>query len=199
MFAQARITVSLALSLILSLIYSPAASFAQSCIHEQRYNAAARAAVRPHRLWHGTTGTLPVPPGVLKRIRITLHREDPPDPEDRVDINTFPATIVTLGATSYQAIEVNASGIVCGATGNCPIWLFERNTGAALITDNGYDFLYTRTLNHGYPDISVQHNLSCCDGTRNDYSFNGTQYKLLRSVVEETQSRPRFLELYRRP
>ena len=94
-----------------------------------------------------------------------------------------------MGTTPHLSIEVTASGIVCGATGNCPIWLFDRNTGAMLITNNGYDILYADTLHHGRPDISVQHNLSCCDGTRHNYRFNGTQYKLLRSVIE-IQPRP---------
>jgi hypothetical protein len=178
-----------ALFLVLSLTHSPAVSFAQSRPKEQRYNTVARAALHTQRLWGGTVDTLPVSPHALRHIRAVLHREGPLDPEDRVDVGAFAAIIVTLGTTPHQAIEVTASGYLCGATGNCTVWLFDRNTGATLITDNGYDFLYAHTLHHGLPDISVQHNLSCCEGTRNNYRFDGIRYKLLRSVTEETQPR----------
>jgi hypothetical protein len=67
---------------------------------------------------------------------------------------------------------------VCGATGNCPIWVFDSETGDLLLSAVGWELRVETTVHHGYYDMVTRQNMSAMSGIRDRYRFNGRAYKI---------------------
>ncbi len=73
---------------------------------------------------------------------------------------------------------------VCGATGNCPIWVFDSETGNLLLSVNGWELRAETTVHYGYYDMVTRHNMSVESGIRDWYRFDGHAYKLWQETDE---------------
>ncbi len=117
---------------------------------------------------------------IVKKRIMSLLRPDflDDDPGDST------ASFAKLSPTGRVGIWVRAPHEGCGATGNCPVWIFDGKTGAELVSDDGWDYGLRKTMHHGVYDFYMRANMSCCTGTLHEYRFDGKVYKLSRDVDE---------------
>jgi hypothetical protein len=126
----------------------------------------------------------PISRVVKKRILSVLNNDFGSD--DRFSMGDSTVSFVNLNAAGRTSIWITGPDGSCGATGNCPVWIFDRRTGAALVSDDGWDYGLRKTMHHGVYDFYMRANMSCCTGTLHEYRFDGKVYKLARSVDETT-------------
>ena len=90
--------------------------------------------------------------------------------------------LVKLGNDGRMGIEVIAHDGWCGATGNCPVWIFAIENGDILVTDGGWDFGFRSTMHHGVFDFYDRANLSAGSGVRHEYQFDGKVYQQVEEI-----------------
>jgi hypothetical protein len=73
---------------------------------------------------------------------------------------------------------------VCGATGNCALWVFDWQTGDLILSADGWGFKVEPTLHHGRYDIVTRANMSAFGGVRDLYEFDGHVYQQVRETNE---------------
>jgi hypothetical protein len=126
----------------------------------------------------------PIDRQVMERIRSKL--ESNSDGTDSEIAGRSRVDFVELGSGGkHPAIEIEAPHEWCGATGNCPIWIFDRKTGALLFSDDGFSLGFRQTVHHGARDIYIRANRNYRTGVRHEYEFDGTVYKLVRELDEQ--------------
>jgi hypothetical protein len=88
---------------------------------------------------------------------------------------------VDLG--SYPGLVVQASNLLCGATGNCQLWVF-RKAGGKWLSIFGSDqtsiaegFQLGPARSHGVKDLAIAANSSAEASQRMTYKFDGKHYR----------------------
>lgn len=104
---------------------------------------------------------------------------------------------VRLGGV--EGLLVRGSRLLCGATGNCTLWVFRKNsgrwvslfTGSAPIADG---FGFAPESSHGIPNLVISTNLSAAEAGYTVFTFDGRRYtasQCYRSVVRDGGGSPR--------
>jgi hypothetical protein len=121
-------------------------------------------------------------PQLRKQIEHVIFDGGAVNPEDEIDSNV---QRMQIGPGNRRGLRVEGRGnTFCGATGNCSYWIFDPDSGAALLTDaGGYDFTFLPAVHHGLYDIGLSWNLSCCDGEKYLYRFDGHRYQLVKTTT----------------
>jgi hypothetical protein len=80
----------------------------------------------------------------------------------------------------FVVLEGAPGELRCGATGNCPIWIFiPRGAGFALVLEaGGWGLIVQKKTSHGLPNLAVTAHLSASETSYFVYQFDGSQYKL---------------------
>jgi hypothetical protein len=86
---------------------------------------------------------------------------------------------------SLVVLEDAPDDLRCGATGNCPIWIFAHHgAGLNLILESeGWGVAVRHATNHGLHDVAVASHLSGSMTAFNVYRFDGSGYKPLDCYV----------------
>src|ERR1700721_403493 len=95
---------------------------------------------------------------------------------------------MSLGDFPHSVLRVWGGGGACGATGNCEIALFDRETQRMLLSANGWEFRILSASHSGLHDVQVRQNMGCCSGIRYVYRFEGRSYRLAKQVDEVTST-----------
>jgi hypothetical protein len=120
---------------------------------------------------------------IKERIYAALLEEG--GPGDREVAGKASVFVRVIGPGPRLGIEVGYPQEWCGATGNCGVMIFDGRTGRTLLGgEDGFDFGYLRTMHHGVRDFVIRANMSCCEGTRHVYRFDGREYQMYREVRE---------------
>ncbi|MGI8786995.1 MAG: hypothetical protein ACR2HG_04445 [Pyrinomonadaceae bacterium] len=71
------------------------------------------------------------------------------------------------------------SSLICGASGNCSIWIYgkHRKTYKQLLYGFGVEYKTKQNSTNGYRDILVVEHASCCSSYQTTYKFDGENYK----------------------
>jgi hypothetical protein len=105
---------------------------------------------------------------------------------ERSVLDAFPLKMIKLGPNGKQGIRIWGSGkdgvLVCGAMGNCPVWVFDPKTGDLLLSANGWELTSESTIHNGRYDFVTRHNMSADTGIRDWYQFDGHVYKQVRET-----------------
>jgi hypothetical protein len=91
--------------------------------------------------------------------------------------------LVRLDNQGRIGIMVKVAARLCGATGNCGVYIFDGKTADVLVTDDGWDYGFLRSMHHGVYDFYVRSNLSVDSGTRDEFQFDGRVYHLVKSIT----------------
>ncbi len=89
---------------------------------------------------------------------------------------------VDLGG-SRPGLVVRGTQLLCGATGNCQLWIFRRvdNKWMSLFGDHNApvveSFQLGPSITHGIKDLTVVANLSAGVAKRVRYTFDGKSYR----------------------
>jgi hypothetical protein len=87
--------------------------------------------------------------------------------------------IKRIDLNSDAVPEIVAQGMTgCGATGNCPFWIFQK-TGKGyrlLLEDNGQSFTIQPNRTHGYSDIVVRAHGSAAQSGLSEYKYDADRY-----------------------
>lgn len=78
-----------------------------------------------------------------------------------------------------EAVVRGKNSLLCGGTGNCPIWIYEK-TGARykkLLFTGGETLEVKSNSANGYRNIFVRVHDSCCSSYLYTYKFDGEKYK----------------------
>jgi len=86
---------------------------------------------------------------------------------------TIPAV---QGEAARRVLRVWGGGESCGATGNCPIMIYDAKTQAVLLDENGWDFAFLPTRHAGARDVQVMGKGGACDISKTVLRYNGTHY-----------------------
>jgi len=135
----------------------------------------------PRPAW--TLSDAPINRIVKKRIFSNL-KESSGLLDDQLNEGDFTVSFVKLNSSGRVGIWLLGPDGSCGATGNCPVSIFDGKTGAELVSDYGWDYGLRKTMHHGVYDFYMRANMSCCTGTLHEYRFDGKVYKLARSADE---------------
>ena len=86
---------------------------------------------------------------------------------------------IKLARRGPEQIFVRVSRRMCGATGNCEMFVLVRQRGKLklVLEANGYDLNVERITHHGFHDIVVPHNYSAWESTYTAYRWNGREYE----------------------
>jgi hypothetical protein len=95
----------------------------------------------------------------------------------------FDLKLIQLAPDGRKGVRIDGrnqdGGVsVCGATGNCPIWVFDSETGDLLLSAIGWKLRVETTVHHGRYDIVTRQNMSAMSGIRDRYRFDGHVYKI---------------------
>jgi hypothetical protein len=136
-----------------------------------------------------TLGTARLPATVKARIYRELSNEfNPSGGVARPVVEAFDLKMIELGPDGHYGIRVwgsnRVTATVCGATGNCPIWVFDRQTGDLLLSADGWDFHVEVTIHHGRYDLLTRANMSAGTGVRDLYRFDGRTYQHIAQTDE---------------
>lgn len=77
--------------------------------------------------------------------------------------------------------EVVAQGMInCGATGNCPFWIFQKKAGSyrLLMESYGQTFTIQKTSSNGFQDIVVSTHGSATQSGLVEYHYENGEYKV---------------------
>jgi hypothetical protein len=101
-------------------------------------------------------------------------------------LDAFPLKTIKLSPGGKEGIRIWAKNQedtqVCGATGNCDIWVFDPKTGDLLLSGNGWELRSETTTHNGCYDFVTRHNMGAGFGIRDWYRFDGRTYKLWRET-----------------
>lgn len=81
-------------------------------------------------------------------------------------------------------LAVQGTSLLCGATGNCQIWLFRKANAhwvpvfgnTETILAEGFEL--GPSLTHGIKDLTIVANFSADETKRTDYRFDGRMYRI---------------------
>ena len=101
---------------------------------------------------------------------------------DRRDylLGAFVGSVDLAGNGSRQvAVTFGSDRMMCGATGNCNIWLFSLEYGQAklILDSNGWGLTVRPETTHGLRDVVVESHQSAWDTALEVFQFNGARYK----------------------
>jgi len=100
----------------------------------------------------------------------------------------FETKMIELSPNGHKGLRVWGGGdgdvSVCGATGNCPIWVFDPGTGNLLLSTNGWELQAETTVHNGRYDFVTRHNMGATSGIRDWYQFDGHAYKQVRETED---------------
>ncbi len=84
------------------------------------------------------------------------------------------------GRSPFVVLEAAPGELRCGATGNCPIWIFlPRGAGFALALEAlGWGLIVQKKTSHGLPNLAVTTHVSASETSYLVYQFDGSQYRL---------------------
>jgi hypothetical protein len=140
-----------------------------------------------------TLGTSHLAAPVRKRVYQKLEEElESVEGLTRSVLDRFPLIMIVLspdGKTGIRISGTNKEGppLICGATGNCEIWVFDQKTGDLLLSANGFDVLVQTSVHHGLFDIVTRHNMGAGSGVRDLYQFDGHEYQNVQETNETYQ------------
>jgi hypothetical protein len=134
-----------------------------------------------------TLGIAHIPGAVRDRIYRELASEfEAEGGLERSVLDGFEVKMIRLGPDGRKGLEVwpgrEGAVSVCGATGNCSIWVFDRGTGNLLLSANGWELRAETTVHNGHYDFVTRHNMSADSGIRDWYRFDGHAYKQVRET-----------------
>lgn len=124
----------------------------------------------------------------IDRRAITIAIEEQLRPEtDDLEIKSEKELERAALDTRVKRIDLNSDGVAeivaqgmvnCGATGNCPFWIFQRAGKGyrLLLEDNGQAFTIQPNRTHGYSDIVVRAHGSATQSGLSEYKYNGGRY-----------------------
>ncbi len=100
---------------------------------------------------------------------------------DRRDwmLGAFVGSVDLAGNGSRQvAVTFEGDRMMCGATGNCMIWVFSLQYGQAklILEANGWGLTIRPETTHGLRDVAVESHLSAVETALQVFQFNGTRY-----------------------
>jgi hypothetical protein len=87
--------------------------------------------------------------------------------------------LIELARNARVQILARGPNPFCGATGNCPIWIFDRQGGQLrpLLEALAAGVIVLETSSKGFHDIAVVQNYSAFDEQYRDFRWNGSEYK----------------------
>jgi hypothetical protein len=133
-----------------------------------------------------TLGDAKLSPSVKAKIYRALGKEFEGEDLERSAMDGFEVRVIHLGPDGRRGLRVwgasNEAIFVCGATGNCPIWVFDPSTGALLLSASGWELRAETTAHNGCYDFVTKHNTSATSGIRDWYRFDGHVYKQVRET-----------------
>jgi hypothetical protein len=117
---------------------------------------------------------------VRKRILDTMFKDEEYEGDDREEIlEQSTVERKRLGPGVRISLIVRGGGLLCGATGNCPIWIFDPRGGELLLEAGGDDMKLKSAIHEGMYDLEFPWNYSYCDGDIAHYRFDGKRYRLV--------------------
>jgi hypothetical protein len=106
---------------------------------------------------------------------------------------------ISLQDHSANSYFVQPSGyILCGATGNCPIWIFDHEMHLLLRLNMVQSFVVTDQSSHGLFDVVVASHSSATEHGLRRLRFDGSRYRLIQcanvsnGAFGRTYKKPRF-------
>jgi hypothetical protein len=99
--------------------------------------------------------------------------------EKELESAALDTRVKPIDLNSDGVAEIVAQGIVnCGATGNCPFWIFQKAGKGyrLLLEDNGQAFTIQPNRTHGYNDIVVRAHGSATQSGLSEYKYNAGRY-----------------------
>jgi hypothetical protein len=80
----------------------------------------------------------------------------------------------------FIVLEGAPGELRCGATGNCPIWIFRpRGQGFGLVLEAvGWGLIVHKKTSYGLPNLAVTAHVSATETSYLVYQFDGSQYRL---------------------
>ena len=101
--------------------------------------------------------------------------------DERKIVLNMDAGEISLSAGRKKALFVqpSESSWFCGATGNCSIWLFVRDSGhlRQVLSDSASWAVIEKTRTRGMHDITMRTSLSSSQSGYASYQWNGVEYK----------------------
>ena len=99
--------------------------------------------------------------------------------QERETVLSARVGLIKLGPERGEQILVEGPRMFCGATGNCPLWIFawEKGRLRRVLATGGGVFIVKKTSSHGFPDIAVGWHMSAWDESYADYRWDGAQYR----------------------
>lgn len=99
--------------------------------------------------------------------------------EERKTVLSARVGEIALAEDGSQQVLVQGPASFCGASGNCPIWVFIRQRDRLqLILEAGGGALILRgTSNHGFRDVATGWHMSAEQERIAVYRWNGTKYE----------------------
>lgn len=101
------------------------------------------------------------------------------DSASRLEDEAFSARINLIDLNQDGTPEVIAQAMVaCGASGNCPFWIFQKNSGKykLLLDDSAETFTIQKSRTNGYADIVLALHDSAFEQTLDVYRYTNGAY-----------------------
>lgn len=140
------------------------------------------ASVRPKSEWRLSDAPISVRLKDKILAQVTRDSVDTSDAERRKYADEHATVkLVKLDGKGTMGIEVVGTDGWCGATGNCPVWIFDKKSRDLLVKDDGWDHGFRRTTHCGLFDFYMRANTSAGSGTRHEYQFEGKVYQRVKN------------------
>jgi len=133
--------------------------------------------------------------GTVTRIAAAL-AADPDSDWDRARVGQLRFARVSLsGGGAHEIFVRSIAPEDCGATGNCPVWVFQEKGGelALLLTNAVADSIGLIEASGGWRQIALSANQSAETSAVTVYAFNATRYLPRNCYREETHAGRRTL------
>jgi hypothetical protein len=125
-----------------------------------------------------------LPPGeqgaILTSVRLDIRKwpsNDRLDPnEERAALKTL--HVLTVDTASGPLLLVQGWGdTLCGAVGNCALWVLDPNDHV-ILASGGKRVSLQRTFHNAYPDLQISTHESASDTGLKKWRFDGNRYRL---------------------
>lgn len=100
---------------------------------------------------------------------------------------------VDMGGRTFQFVQGWGS-VLCGAVGNCPIWVFDQ-AHRVLLSDGGNRIVVLKSLDHDLPLMYIYSHWSASELGRTLDRYDGRQYRQVACATIEFGP----IETYRHP
>jgi hypothetical protein len=96
----------------------------------------------------------------------------------KADVMSTRIAMVDLNSDETPEVVAQAR-VACGASGNCPFWIFQKNSGdyKLMLEDSAETFTIQKTRTNGYSDIVLGLHDSLFEQSLEPYHFAGGEYK----------------------